>query len=481
MSVKNRLSSGVAQMFGGIWVEQAFAAVAMILIARQLGAEAFGVATMAMVIIVAGEVLVRETVSEFLIQRSELEDGHKDAVFWSVTAVALAIAGGVFFAAPAIAGLYGQAEVAPLLQVGALSILSVALAATPIALLRRELAFRTLAIRSGLGAAVGGVAGVTAALMGAGPWSLIVQRLAQALANDGLIWLVHPFWPRLRATSAHWRDVAAFSWRVLGVRATEVAAVHTPSAIIGVFVGPAALGYYAVAWRFVDTLVFLLTAPVRYVAQPAFAALKRGAGDPAHLLSEISEALSLVSFASLLGLAAIAEPLIVTFFGPDWLAAALPLQILCLVGMYYSIERLHFSFCLALGVTSTLFYVSLFETALSAAMMIAFSRFGLPAVALALAASLVIAWPLRLWVIKRLTHAPIAPYMASYLPPLLAAVLMAGAAHAAIQYFGNAAPLAAMAIAVGVGVTLYAALCWTLLRARVGRAWALAREARAQG
>jgi len=148
MSLKHRLSSGIALMFGGIWLEQAFAAVSLIIIARALGVEAFGVATMAMVVIVAGEALVRETISEFLIQRTELEPGHIDAAFWIVVGFALALAAALFAAAPLIAQLYGAGEVEALLRWGSLSIVSVAFAAVPVALLRRDLAFKTLAARS---------------------------------------------------------------------------------------------------------------------------------------------------------------------------------------------------------------------------------------------------------------------------------------------------------------------------------------------
>lgn len=465
-------------MAGGIWLEQALGAVAMIVIARTLGAEAFGVAAMAMVIIVAGEILVRETISEYLIQKADVTPGDSDAVFWIVLAAACMLAGAIALAAPRIAALYGAQQVAPLLQWGSLCIVSVAVTATPVALLRRELAFKTLAVRSALGAAIGGAAGIVAALMGAGAWSLVIQRLAQALANDGLIWLVHPYAPGRRATRAQVDAVLSFSARLIGVRAAEVASVHAPSVIIGAMLGPAALGYFTAAWRFVDTLTFLLTAPLRYVAQPAFAALKRGAADPGALLREIAEALSLVSFAALLGLAAVAEPLIVLAFGPDWIDAATPLRILCLAGAYYTIERLHLSFCIAMGETRAPLRLSVLEAGLSAGLMILAAPYGLAAVCWAMIAALISVWPLRLALLRRLTGMAIGPYLASYAPPLVVAATASLAAFAAARAATPFGSLTALAVGVGAGAALYALVGAAALRGRAARAWTLARAPR---
>ncbi|MCP5433185.1 MAG: oligosaccharide flippase family protein, partial [Alphaproteobacteria bacterium] len=82
MSERRRFSVGMAWMFAGNWVEQACNFAIFVTLARILGAEAFGLAMMAMAFIVFAEFLVRETITEGLIQQHEVEPGHLDATFW---------------------------------------------------------------------------------------------------------------------------------------------------------------------------------------------------------------------------------------------------------------------------------------------------------------------------------------------------------------------------------------------------------------
>ena len=187
------------------------------------------------------------------------------------------------------------------------------------------------------------------ALSGYGPWSLIGQRLVQVFVNTLLPWFVVDWRPGLRATRRHFRDIRGFSVRMLGLRTSELLSMQTPTFMIGAFLGPVALGQFTIAWRIVEAISFVMVTPVRFVAQPAFASMQRSADHAAELLHNITEVSALFTFACFLGLAAVAGPTIVVLLGPDWEPAAPVLRVLCLVGVFLSIERLQQAYCLALG------------------------------------------------------------------------------------------------------------------------------------
>jgi O-antigen/teichoic acid export membrane protein len=173
MSIRRRLVVGVAWMFAGNWTEQAANFLVFIVLARMLGAEAFGLAAMAIVFVLLGEFLVRETLTETIIQLKQVEDGHLDAVFWLLGLLSVCIVGLTIICADWIAGLFSEPRVAGYLVWATPAVLCIGLSGVPVACLRRQLEFRVLAIRATLGVLAGGAVGIAMALGDLGPWSLV--------------------------------------------------------------------------------------------------------------------------------------------------------------------------------------------------------------------------------------------------------------------------------------------------------------------
>ncbi len=155
--------------------------------ARLLDAEVFGLVAMALIVVGFAEVLIRQSITVALIQRQQLEPGHSDAAFWSLLALAAGLTLGIVALADLVAQVYAISQVADLLRWLSPTLLLVALSAVPVAILRRKLQFRLLAVRTTLGVIAGGAVGITMAVMGYGVWSLVGQRLAQSLNRSSRI------------------------------------------------------------------------------------------------------------------------------------------------------------------------------------------------------------------------------------------------------------------------------------------------------
>ncbi|WP_171236666.1 oligosaccharide flippase family protein, partial [Ruegeria sp. HKCCA6837] len=160
MSLGQRFASGVAWMSVGVWAEQAFNFIIIAILARLLGAEAFGLLAMAAAFVLFSEFLVRESISDILLTHDELSPDRLDSVFWI-----LALLGGIlmtvlFLAAGPVARFYGEDVVQDLLVGLSPTVMMIALTAVPVAILRREMKFRVLALRAIAGAVVGGIVGI---------------------------------------------------------------------------------------------------------------------------------------------------------------------------------------------------------------------------------------------------------------------------------------------------------------------------------
>lgn len=467
-SIKRDFSAGVTWMSLAIWIEQAILFLMFVVYARLLGAEVVGVGMMAITVVLLGETLVRETFGDFLIQRTDLERGHLSAAFWLLAGLAVIIIGGLWVGAPLIATAYNQPQVTDLLRAASVTILFVALAAVPVASLRRNLAFSTLAVRTVLGPVVGGAAGLTAALAGWGVWSIVIQRIVQGAVTDGLVWLAGKWWPDFSFTKGHLADVWTFSSRMLGLRSAGVLAIQTPSYAIGVFLGPAALALYTAAWRLVDALAFLIIAPLRFVSQPAFAALRRGEEAGATLLHDVSHAASLITFASFAGVAAVASPLLEVLLGEVWTPAAPILQVLAVVGLYTTVERIHEAYCLAMGRATAVLGFSMAEALFGIVLCFLAAPHGVIAVAAAVTLRCLIIWPFRVGYTTRLAQVDTWHYIRAFAGPALISLAMALAVIVWRGTVGHALlPIIDLATSVVLGAAIYLGLCWLIMRGRI--------------
>ena len=121
-----------------------------------------------------------------LIQRPQLPPELPGAIVSVTLGVGAILTAGTLMLAPVWAAFMNTPELALVLMILAPSFLLRAACVTPRALLLRNMAFRRYAISEITAATVGGSLGVTAALLGAGYWALVVQ----ILTTDGTLLLM---------------------------------------------------------------------------------------------------------------------------------------------------------------------------------------------------------------------------------------------------------------------------------------------------
>lgn len=442
MSIRRRLTVGVMWMFAGNWTEQLLNLVIFVIIARLLGAEAFGLAMMAVVVAVFAEFLVRDSISDTLISLQQLDRGHVDAVFWFLNILAVFIVITVVSLADVVSVIYGEPRVADLLRSLSPTVLLVAVSGVPVAMLRRQLKFPLLAMRATAGMILGGAVGITMAAMEYGAWSLVGQRLVQVAVNSIIVWVAQPWRPALLPSMGHFRDIRDFGSKMIGVRAAEFFSLQAPSLVIAGFLGPMQFGYYALALRVVEIISVFLIVPIRFVAQPVFAKLGSDEAGARELLRDTTLITALITFPTFAGLAAVAPSAILHIFGPGWEPTIPVLRILCFAGFYLSLARLHQAFLLGRGRAGWSFAVQSAEAALGVVAVLAAGTHGLIAIAAAVTVRYYLIWPVNFVMIDRV----IGIGFMQYAKPLLSIVGACFLMVAAVLLWGD------MAVAWGLGL-----------------------------
>ena len=126
--MKRDFTKGLAWTAAASWLEQAAAAIIFLVIAKLIGVESFGITAMAFAFLFLGEYLIRDTITEAIVERSSLEEGRREATFVVLTGFALALTLALVILAPVIARLYGQPEVMALLIVASPTVLMIGVA-----------------------------------------------------------------------------------------------------------------------------------------------------------------------------------------------------------------------------------------------------------------------------------------------------------------------------------------------------------------
>lgn len=111
--------------------------------------------------------------------------------------------------------------------------------------------------------------------------------------------------------------------------------------IIGRFYSSAQLGQYTRAEQFNTIFSSNLTTVVQRVSYPVLSSIQEEPERLREAYRRVIKLTMLVTFACMLGLAAVAKPLIVFLIGEKWLPAVGFLQIICFSGMLYPLHAIN--------------------------------------------------------------------------------------------------------------------------------------------
>lgn len=169
--------------------------VLFLIFARLIDARAIGMVQIAMVLIAFLALFVENGFTTAIIQRPKLSDTTLNTTFWLSVGGGLIVALALAAGAPWVAKAYGTPELTPLIQVLAWYLPLATLGTIQSALLIRDLAFRTQALRRLAAVFVGGGLGVFMAFYDYGVWALVARTVCEAVVATLIAWLWMPWRP----------------------------------------------------------------------------------------------------------------------------------------------------------------------------------------------------------------------------------------------------------------------------------------------
>jgi O-antigen/teichoic acid export membrane protein len=328
--------------------DRGISALVTFVLAGIMGPYDFGLVSIAAIYIGFVQVFLEQGLASALIQKKDLQQEHCDAVFWlnlvvSLSLVALTIA---------ISGWWARINhapgLAPVLSVLSLCIPIEGLSIVQAAMVRRELDFRTLTIRSNVSVLIGGATGLVLALAGYKVWALVGMQLVRDSSGLLLLWKLGSWRPKFEFSYAHLRDLLRFSVHTFVGGLGTLADQQIGSVLLGVLFGPIAVGLYRLAERLMSSVMSMATTSIQGVSLPEFSRLQ---DQPEELKKSVISCIRLsamVTMPALMGMTMVSGPLM-AMLGSKWIPATNVLRILCLQGMVFTLSFFTSPLLVAIG------------------------------------------------------------------------------------------------------------------------------------
>ena len=352
-----------------------------IVLARLLSPEEFGTVALLYLFTGIASVFVDSGFSAALVQRQDITHTDESTVFWSNLTIGALVALALWAAAPAIASFYALPLLVPLTAVMALNIFLSALGSIHGTLLTKRLDFRTQMKVGAIATMLSGAVAVYMAFRGYGVWALAAQTLLETGATTALLWVFNGWRPALIFSWESARRLFRFGGFMLASGLIDITYNRAYTLLIGKFYGVRELGFYSRADNTKQLPVGVLANILGRVALPLFSAV---AHDTAKLRRGVQLALRgmmLLNVPMMLGLAAVAEPLVLTLFGAQWLPAVPIMQVLCLSGVFWPLHVINLSVLTAQGYSDLFFRLEVVKKLMGVCLLAVGTFYGMMGIA----------------------------------------------------------------------------------------------------
>ena len=273
-----RAATGVLWLAAQKWAIRVSGFATLIVLTHEVSPREFGVVAAAMTVIPMVYLLSDLGFSTYLLQTDEADQRSLSTAFWTSVAAGAVLSAGLAAIAPLLALAFRSPDLVAVLRALVLSVVPTVLAGVPLALLRRAMAFRAVAVQALVAAVLGQVAAVVIALAGGGVWALVSQVVVSQWVIALLAWRSARWLPSFALSPQQFRHMAVFGLRVSGVDLVASLRVWAESWIITVVLGTPALGLFNISQRLVQVAQELTTASLVPVSTVVFAKVRESAG-----------------------------------------------------------------------------------------------------------------------------------------------------------------------------------------------------------
>ena len=284
-----------------------------------------------------------------MIRERNLTEKDKSTAFSLNVIIAFVCYGILWVAAPAIANFYDNQQLISLTRLMGLSVIFQSFTLVQNAQLIHELKFKKLMIVSVTASVCSGILGVVLAYKGFGVLALAYKYVVLSITTTLLLYIINPWKPKYFISKKSFRRLFGFGSKLLLSGLLNSIYQNIYKLVIGKFFSAVTLGLFTQAKLYVNQVTQSAVSTLQTVTYPILSKVK---DDPERLKEAYRKIIMASSFAIFpltMGLAVLAEPLILTLIGRKWIGVVPFLQILCVSGALYHLHSINLNVLKVVG------------------------------------------------------------------------------------------------------------------------------------
>lgn len=316
--------------------QRAIPSIIMLVLARLLTPDDFGVVGVAMIAIGFAQIFQDFGLGKALIQREGNIAESANIVFWFNLTLGILMYLALFALAPKLGGFFHDDRVIDVLRILCIQIIFTSLTTVHLSLLQREFKFKHLFVVRLAPSIIPAIISLPLALMGMGVWALVWGALSGSIVQALVVWKISKWRPSLTMDFKLAKDIFGFGIWVFFEMLLGWLIVWGDSIVLGHFMGVDELGVYRVGFTFVILIFGLIFSPILPVAYASFSRLQTDRDDLKCSFLKIVKLMGLISLPLGIALALLAEPVSMLIFGQKWVGIEIVIAIIGLkLGMDY--------------------------------------------------------------------------------------------------------------------------------------------------
>ena len=457
-SLKKKTVKGVAWTSLDQVMTLGFGFVIGVILARLLSPGDYGMLAMIGVFNAIAMAFVNSGFGNALIRKPDLTEDDNTTAFSFNIVVAVVMVGVLWLIAPWVAIFYDKPILTSLLRAEAFLLIVSSLRIVQNTQLTRALNFKAKMIINVASQVIAGVLAIIAAYHGYGVWALVVQHYVSSITGLVLLWVISPWRPRGSWNKVSFRYLWGYGSKLLASGLLDTIYGNIYPIVIGKLFSAADLGLYTRAKHYAAMPSSGLTSVMQQVTFPVLSTIQ---GDDQRLGDSYRRMLRFtvfLVFPIMIGMAALAYPLVVALVTDKWAQCVPYLQIICFSSMWYPVHAINLNLLQVKGRSDLFLRLEIIKKALVTVVIFVCVPFGIMGICYGAVFTSLACLAINTYYTGKLIHVGFTRQMMDMTPTLLNSLAMGAAIYfLTMPITGNVLKLA---VGIPAGVALYLAVAW---------------------
>ncbi len=348
-NIRKKVFSGFIWRFMERIGAQGVGFVVSLFLARLLTPEDYGQVALVTVFITILNTFALSGIGTSLIQKKDTDDLDYSTVFHFNIVFSLFIYVILFLCAPLIGKFYSDSSLILLVRVLGISIIISGANNVQRSYVSKTMQFKRFFFSTLIGTLISGAVGVAMAYKGFGTWAIVGQQLSNQVVDTVILWFTVGWRPKKEFSFSRLKNLYSFGWKLLVSSLLDTIYNNIYSLVIGKFYDANTLGLYNKGVQFPKLIVSNINGPIQSVLLPAMSSEQDNKKRVKEMTRRSIVTSSFFIFPMMIGMAAIAKPMVILLLTEKWVACVPFVQISCISLALYPIHTANLQAINALG------------------------------------------------------------------------------------------------------------------------------------